>query len=134
MRDTHKLNSRAVVALFLVVYPITVMAAQDLFKDTTGVTLNQGLYSLFMGFWGALAIFTEKWVKTKEANSWIKIFVGDLVGATLAAYIALLFCVWVNIASAAIGIACALSGYGGGHTLRWFYAKFRKTGDQALGS
>ncbi|MEG1728747.1 MAG: hypothetical protein RR280_04310 [Bacteroidaceae bacterium] len=119
--------------LFLAVYPITVMAGQDLFQNTTGVTVHQGLYALFMGAWGALAIFTEKWVSAKEQVVWYRVFIKDLCNATLASAIALLVCVYKGITPAMIGGVCALAGYGGGRTLSWAYGKAMKWGEKLTG-
>lgn len=135
MRSILKSNRRTVVAfMYLVLYPLTAIAGQDLFRDTTGVTIHQGLYALFMGFWGALAAFLEQWAVSKESNSWGKLFFKDLSAATLASYITLLVCVWLTVTAALIGAFCAIGGYGGSRTLKWYQNKAQKAGDQALGS
>lgn len=123
----------AALVLFIVMYPISVMAGPDVFQDTTGFSLNQGVYALFMGFWGALATFTQKFVTDRQGVRWIRRLFKDMINSTLAASIALMVCIYKEVHPAIVGVVCALSGYGGVRTMDWAYAKFINQADKATG-
>lgn len=127
--DHHKV----LVFLFLSMYPLSVMASQGVFQDTTGFSLSQALYALFMGFWGALATFTQKWVKGETDARGIRIFVKDLTNSTLASSIALMICVHQGVSPALIGMTCSLAGYGGVSFLDFVYKRFINQTSKATG-
>lgn len=124
MKRLHGEYPKVLMTMFLVAYPLSVAAGQSLFHETTGFTHHQALYAFIMGFWGALAAFTQKWVKGETGSHGIRIFFKDLVNSTLAAFIALMFCVYKGVSPALIGMVCSLAGYGGVSFLDFVYKRF----------
>lgn len=134
VKSLHGEYSKGLVFLFLTLYPLSVVAGQGLFHETTGFTYHQAFYALVMGFWGALAAFTQKWVKGETVGKGFQVFVKDLVNSTLASSIALMLCVYKEVPPALIGVVCSLGGYGGVSFLDFIYKRFvNSTADKAVG-
>lgn len=133
MRKQLEDYTHFLVFLGLVFYPLSAMAGTDIFKDTTGFTLYQASYAIFMGFWGVLASFTQKYVKGGDKVRWGRVFLKDFVNATLASCLALMFCVYKGLHPALIGLVCTVAGYGGVSSLDFIKRKVFSAADKATG-
>lgn len=115
--------SEVLLVLLLIGYPLTALAATT-FEQTTGLNFYQAVYAFIMGFWGAIASLSRKVAVGSPPYSWVQVIFADLTNATLAATITYMACVHTKMPPPVMGIACALSGFGGIAFMGWAYKKY----------
>jgi hypothetical protein len=106
--------------------------AAEAFLGPLDIPLKTYLYVCWMGTWGSLAAFLQKYAANQLGDRWKAYLLRDVVNSNLAAILVFWCSNHFGVPKALEAIAYTLAGYGGARTMEWGYRKWIATSDTLI--